>query len=65
MSEKKIVYQANAISIPSLKMVLGDVPTPNPGRFSPQQAGSEIKQPGIEMESVVTRLITHLKKMKK
>ncbi len=62
MTEKKVVYQANVISLPSLKMVLGDVPSPNPGRGSRHQAGSEIKQPGVELETVVTKLITHLKK---
>jgi len=65
MSEKKVVYQANVISLPTLKMVLGEVPSPNPSRGDRQQAGSEIKQPGIEMETIVTKLITHLNKNNK
>ena len=65
MSEKKVIYQANVISLPTLKMILGEVPTQNHGRDCRHLAGSEIKQPGIELETVVTKLITHLKKNNK
>lgn len=60
MSEKKVVYQANVIALPPLKMVLGEVPSPNPNRDG-RKTGLENKQPGIEMEGIVTKLITHLK----
>jgi len=62
MSEKKVIYQANVNSLATLKMVLGEVPSPNPSRVGRHQVGTEIKQAGVEMESVVTKLITHLKK---
>lgn len=62
MSEKKVIYQANVVSSPTLKMVLGEVPPPNPGRNGHHQDKLEIKHPGIEMETVVTKLITYLKK---
>ena len=61
MSEKKIVYQANVVSLPTLKLVLGEDPSPNPKRDGRHLTGLDIKQPGIEMEKVVTKLITHLK----
>jgi hypothetical protein len=62
MSEKKVVYQSNVISLPTLKMVLGEDPSPNPKRDGHKRSGLDIDQPGIEMEMVVTKLITHLKK---
>jgi hypothetical protein len=62
MSEKKVVYQSNVISLPTLKMVLGEDSSPNPKRDGHKRSGLDIAQPGIEMEMVVTKLITHLKK---
>jgi|GEM_PF-1692878 len=62
MSEKKVIYEANVVSFPLLKMDSGEVPSPNPGNFSHRQVGPEIKLPGFEMETAVTKLITHLKK---
>jgi hypothetical protein len=64
MSEKKVIYQANVVSLPTLKMVLGEVSSPNNERIGYYQGGSEIKQPGIEMETAVTKLIKHLEKKK-
>jgi hypothetical protein len=63
MSEKKTVYQANVMSLPSLKMVLGEVPSPNPIR-DVRTSRLENKNNPVEMESIVTKLITHLKKNK-
>jgi hypothetical protein len=60
MSDKKVVYQANVVALPPLKMVLGEVPSPNPKRDG-NRTGIEIREPGIEMEGIVTRLISHLK----
>lgn len=61
MSEKKVVYQANVVSLQTLKMVLGEFSSPNPRTVDRHQNGSEIKQSGVEMETIVTKLITHLK----
>jgi len=61
MSEKKVVYQANVVSLPTLKMEMGEVFSPNSRRDGSQSNGSGIKQPGVEMETIVTKLITHLK----
>lgn len=63
MSEKKTVYQANVISLPTLKMVLGEVPSPNPNREIRSNRLDNKKNP-VEMESIVNKLITHLKKNK-
>jgi hypothetical protein len=60
MSEKKVIYQANTIGLPPIKMVLGEVPSPNPNRDG-RKIGLEIRQPGIELEGIVTKLIMHLK----
>lgn len=59
MADNKVVFKANAISFPPLMRDLGDFPSPNPNNTS--QHGSAIKKPGIEMESIVNKLITHLK----
>jgi hypothetical protein len=56
MSDKKVVYQANVVALPPLKMVLGEVPSPNPKRDG-NRTGCEIREPGIEMDG----LISHLK----
>ncbi|HBG73922.1 MAG: hypothetical protein A2X25_03355 [Chloroflexi bacterium GWB2_49_20] len=60
MSEKKVVYQANMVSLPSLKMVLGEVPSPNPKRDH-RMTGLENRFPGNEMQRIITKLINHLK----
>lgn len=60
MSEKKVVYQANVIALPPFKMVMGEVPSPNPKRDD-RMVGLENRQPGIELEGIVVKLITHLK----
>jgi hypothetical protein len=64
MSEKKVVYQSNVMSLPPLKMVLGEVPSPNPKKDNPL-SGLEIKKPGPEMEGIVAKLITHFKEKRK
>lgn len=61
MSEKKAIYHANLDSLPTLKVVLGDVQIPYQKRGVYPKVSTEIK-PGIEMESVINKLITHLKK---
>ncbi len=59
MAEKKHVYEAEVMAMPPLRMVLSDVPVPDPdGQHKTGQ-----KQPKLdpEMEGTVKRLIAHLK----
>ncbi|MFH2040707.1 MAG: hypothetical protein ABIJ65_14850 [Chloroflexota bacterium] len=61
MSEKKDVCRTNSSSIPTVKMELGEVPSLNLRNEHHFEKTSEIIQPGVEMETIVTKLITHLK----
>jgi hypothetical protein len=64
MSERKVVYQSNVVALPPLKMVLGEVPSPNPKRDS-QLTGLEKFKSNSEVEGIVTKLITHFKEDRK
>jgi len=61
MSSEKHRYSTDTLGLPPLKMVLGDVPNPNPEKRHPGLAGSGISGPNYDMEVVVQRLIVHLK----
>ncbi len=66
MSEKKThTYSSEIIALPPLKMVLGDIPEPDPaGKRRPVQAfGAE--KGDTEARNTVARLIGHLKKNQK
>jgi hypothetical protein len=61
MAEKKYVYKAEVLALPPLKMVLSEIPAPDPdGR-----KGQKPHQPSPEMEITVKRLIAHLKENEK
>ena len=60
MSEKKQIYKAEVMALPPLKMVLGDIPSPNP-RKDEVNSGKRLQEHTPEMESVVNKLIAHLK----
>jgi hypothetical protein len=59
MSEKKHLYEAEVMSLPPLRLVLGDVPVPDPAGLRK----IDHKQQKLEhtMEGTVQRLIAHLK----
>jgi hypothetical protein len=61
MTEKKHVYQAEVIALPPLKMVLGEIPSPDPEWRRKRQP----QKPSREMETTVKRLIAHLKEDEK
>jgi hypothetical protein len=51
-------YEAEVMTLPPLKMVLGDIPNPDPfGR----RKGQGLKKPTTDMEMTVLKLISHLK----
>ena len=59
MTEKKHVYEAEIMALPPLRMVLGEIPSPDPeGRRKPSQQPLKSSR---ELEMPVKRLIAHLK----
>jgi hypothetical protein len=60
MSDKNQMhrYDAEVMAMPPLKLVLGDVPNPDPvGR----RKGQNMKRPSPDMEMTVLKLISSLK----
>lgn len=61
MSEEKRVYESNVIALPPLRLVLGDVPAPDPETRTRRQP---LQKSPREMEVTVKRLIAHLEEKK-
>jgi len=62
MTEKKHIYEAEVMALPPLRMVLGEVPSPDPeGRRKSNQPALKSNR---EMVVPVKRLIAHLKEEK-
>jgi hypothetical protein len=59
MAEKKRIYEAEVMALPPLRLVLGDVPAPDPA-FR-HKAIQEIQTLNPEIAGTVKRLIAHLK----
>ncbi len=60
MAEKKKVYQAETMALPPLKMVLGELPEPDPGEgYRPFRAMGFKKDE--EARGVVKKLIGRIK----
>ncbi|HTX92016.1 MAG TPA: hypothetical protein VMC09_12455 [Anaerolineales bacterium] len=57
MDEKKRVYEADTMALPPLRMVLGDVPSPDPAQ--PRKQNPRLLKER-EMIVPVKRLIAHL-----
>ena len=62
MSDKKRIYEADFMALPPLRMVLGDVPAPDPDRRRKVQQDQVVNR---EMETSVKKLIAHLKEKEK
>jgi len=61
MTEKKITYKSEVMALPPLKMVLGEVPDPDPsGKRRAFRAFGEDKTE-LEAKGTLTKLIGHLK----
>jgi hypothetical protein len=59
MNEKKhIVYETDVMGLPSLRLVIGDIPSPDPDKRN------MLSQPGLrtlhEKKGTVKRIIAHL-----
>lgn len=62
MAEKKHMYESNVMALPPLRLVLGDVPSPDPeGR----RRLLKYQLPNHEIETTVKKLIAHLKEDQK
>jgi len=57
MAEKKRVYEANVIALPPLRVVLGEVPSPDPERRRKPLHGQKQE---MELELNIRKLIAHL-----
>lgn len=61
MNEKKLTYKSETLALPPLKMVLGDVPDPDPsGKRRPFRPFGEHKTES-DAKGTLTKLIGHLK----
>ena len=59
MTDKKRVFEAEMMALPPLRLVLGEVPVPDPDkRYNAVQKQQKLDP---EIESTVKRLIAHLK----
>jgi hypothetical protein len=62
MKEEKHIYQSDALSLPHLKLVLGEVPQPDVDeKFDPYFAFGKNKSK-TEARNTVVKLIKHLEK---
>jgi hypothetical protein len=62
MAEKKRMYESDVMALPPLRLVLGDIPAPDPDGRRKLKGKQE---PDHEMEVTVKKLIAHLKENKK
>ena len=62
MAEEKHVYESDVIALPPLRLVLGDVPVPDPDR---QNRPEGLRKTPRDMRTTVQRLIAHLEEKKK
>ncbi len=59
MAEKKKIYQAETMALPPLKMVLGELPEPDPGEGYRPFRAMGVKDE--EARGMVTKLIGRIK----
>jgi hypothetical protein len=62
MAEKKQVYETNVMTLPPLRLVLGEVPSPDP---ETRRNSISLRRNTPEMQSSVKKLIAHLKENQK
>ena len=62
MTEKKHVYETEVMGLPPLRMVLGEVPSPDPERRG--KGNTHPLKPDQDLIVPVKKLIAHLKDQK-
>jgi hypothetical protein len=60
VNDKMNVFETEVVGLPTLGLVPGQVPNPDPSRNQPDLA--PIRKPSRELETTVRRLIAHLEK---
>jgi hypothetical protein len=58
MDEKKRVYDSEVMALPPLRLVIGDIPNPDPERRN--RSNQLMRKPSHEIEGTVKRIIAHL-----
>ncbi len=58
MDEKKRVYDSDVMALPPLRLVIGDIPNPDPDKRN--RSSQLMRKPTREIEGTVKRLIAHL-----
>jgi hypothetical protein len=58
MDEKKRVYDSEVMALPPLRLVIGDIPNPDPDRRF--RSNQPMRKSNLEIESTVKRIIAHL-----
>jgi len=58
MDEKKRVYDSVVMGLPPLRLVIGDVPNPDPDRRN--SSNQPMRKSNLEIERTVKRIIAHL-----
>ena len=61
-NKKKLVYDSEVMALPPLRLVIGDIPIPDPDRRN--LSNQPLRKPGREMEISVKRIIAHLEQDK-
>ncbi|HEY3312698.1 MAG TPA: hypothetical protein VGK00_13740 [Anaerolineales bacterium] len=65
MNDKKHTYQSDTLALPPLRMVLGEVPEPDPDDINHQVRAFNKDKSEMEARLMVKKLIRHLKKNEK
>jgi hypothetical protein len=62
MTEKKRTYESAVMALPPLRLVIGDVPSPEPEKK--RGAGKNAEKANRDLEVPVRKLIAHLEEKK-
>jgi len=60
MDEKKRVYDSEVMALPPLRLVIGDIPNPDPDKRN--RSNQLMRKSTREIEGTVKRIIAHLEK---
>jgi hypothetical protein len=62
VDEQKRIYEADTINLPAIRLVLGDVPSPDPARRRSSQPAR--KPYNRDLAVTIRRIINYVEKMK-
>jgi hypothetical protein len=62
MTEKKRTYESAVMALPPLRLVIGDVPSPEPEKK--RGTGKDAEKLSRELEEPIRKLIAHLEEKK-